>query len=169
MTFDKVGQWHSAIGKDRKHEGFAQTYYSNELQNSKNRNRLFRVYDKILDSFRKGKTWLFPHLSGQADVRRVELELRPDYCQRLCNPYGADTSLPYVKHVLDLVDDHSVLEAVFKSNLADYCSAPLGKVYLKPYVQADARLDDAFLQLGHLPNLYVSRASGYLRKSREAG
>ncbi len=154
--FDKVKQWHATIGKDEKYDGFAQTYYTHEPRNSKNRNYLFRTYDKILDSFRKGKAFLFPHLAGAEEVRRVELELRPDACRRLA------------RNPLDLVDNETLLRNVFMTFLANHSSADVERLPLLSYPRYESDLAAAFLALGQLPKTYVSRANGYLRKVREA-
>jgi hypothetical protein len=36
----------------------------------------------VLDTFKKQKSFLYPHLKHNVDVRRIELELRPIECQR---------------------------------------------------------------------------------------
>lgn len=155
-AFDKVPQFHSVIGKDKKHQGYAQTYYTDEVQNGLNRSRLVRVYDKMLDSFRKGKTWLFPHLADAPEVRRVELELRPEFCARLG------------RSPLDLVSDDELLRRVFNSSLADYSTHALKSVPLAKCRRYSTDLRRDFCALGRLPSRYLAQALGYVRKIREA-
>ena len=48
----------SQIGEDLKHPEFSQTYYIKNPQNSQNRSYIFRIYDKVLDTFKKWKWYL---------------------------------------------------------------------------------------------------------------
>lgn len=92
-------------------------------------------------------------------MRRIELELRPDFCKRVCDPSGSDESLAYVSDVLRLVDDQKLLESVFRSNLAEYSTSFANTLVLKPYERYSTDLELAFLELGQLPSSYVKRAS----------
>jgi hypothetical protein len=47
-----------------------------------NRHYLIRIYDKVLDTWKKHKAFLYPHLENNNDVRRIELELRPEQAKR---------------------------------------------------------------------------------------
>jgi len=75
----------SSIWTDKKHPEFYQTYYIWEIQTSINRNSLIRIYDKVLDTWKKHKAFLYPHLQNNNDVRRIELELRPEQAKRFHN------------------------------------------------------------------------------------
>lgn len=70
----------SKIWKNKTTKNY-ETYYTREKQSSKNPYFLFRIYDKKLDTFRKGKWFLFKHL--QKNTTRIELELRKKECERL--------------------------------------------------------------------------------------
>lgn len=106
--FDKIPRFHTEMWEDIKYEWYAQTYYTASLKKWKNRYRLFRIYDKVLDSFNKWKTWLFPHLYGN-EVRRVELELRE----------RALKSLPYSLFQI-LSPGSTIITSIFSSHLSQY-------------------------------------------------
>jgi len=152
--FDKNVKFHSQIGDDAKYQGYFQTYYTSSVQNSTNRTRQVRIYDKILDSFKKKKSFLFPHLKGKEEVRRIELELRPDYCKRI------------VMHPFDILDNFdNVLSNIFQKNMSKYSTYYSNVVIagLKPYdLAGDSMLKEIFMQTGQIPKDYMSRVNGYM-------
>ena len=84
--FKKDFKFFSTLWNDNKNPMFAQTYYIKNPQSSKNREYIFRIYDKIEDSFKKHKSFLFPYINDYNEVRRIELEMRPHSCQRILQP-----------------------------------------------------------------------------------
>ncbi|MDQ7022943.1 MAG: hypothetical protein Q9M97_05435, partial [Candidatus Gracilibacteria bacterium] len=147
----------SAIGTDKKHPEFYQTYYIGEIQSSKNRNSIIRIYDKVLDTWKKHKAFLYPHLHKNSDVRRIELELRPEQAKRYHN-YS----------ILDLLDNKDdVISAMF----AEYLNKKTPELYhlkkgilnFKIFQKRAFDLKKAFLDFGHIPKDYLKRSYGYLK------
>lgn len=152
--FDKSTKFHSTIGDDKKHEWFFQTYYTNNIQSTKNRTRQIRIYDKILDSFVKQKSFLFPHITGAKELRRIEVEIRELYAKRI--PYT-------VFDILDNIDNCIV--KLFQDNMATYSSyfSKWG-IFLLGYNVKDCQLRKNYIDAWQIPPDYNVRFQGYLRK-----
>ena len=159
--WDKIPRFHSEMWVDLKYEWYAQTYYTSALQKKDNRYRLFRIYDKVLDSFRKGKVWLFPHLQWP-EVRRVELELRE----------RALTSLPYSLFQI-LSSGSTVVTSIFASHLSQYSSlferdpdiyTLCTRQYSKASVLDASIIFDNHIDAIQLPPKYVQVFLGYAKK-----
>ena len=152
--FDKNIKFHSQIGDDAKYVGYFQTYYTSGVQNSTNRTRQVRIYDKILDSFKKGKSFLFPHIKGKQEVRRIELELRPAYCERLLH------------HPFDILDNlDNIVWKLFEKNMAKYSLyySNVDVSWLLPYAKrGESPLRQIFMETGQIPEDYMARVNGYM-------
>lgn len=108
--FDKVKKWTSSIGDDEKYPGLFQTYYMGQTSNDKNHTRLIRIYDKQTDSFKKQKSFLYPHLFKNKNVQRLEIEFRREKMKTL------DIS------ALDFLDDIEISKGLFSDNLTGISS-----------------------------------------------
>lgn len=155
--FDKLRRgFHAQIWKDKTYKDLSQTYYTNDLQKSKNKYKLVRVYDKILDSFEKNKSWLFPHLSANKEVRRIELELRKNCCENI--PFNLITLLE---------SPNNELTQLFQSHMSDYSSffqKTLKNLTKRDYGKDDWDLKKYFLEHDHLPLDYLASFTGYSKK-----
>lgn len=82
-TLFKDVKFYSTLWADEKNKFFAQTYYLKNPMSSQNRFYIFRIYDKLLDTFKKWKNFLFSYLEDFENVRRIELEIRSDSAKLL--------------------------------------------------------------------------------------
>ena len=71
----------SKVFYDRK--GGEQTIYFWEKSRKKNKYQLIRIYDKLEDSRKKGKEWLYPDYNEYTNVTRLELEIREEKAKYL--------------------------------------------------------------------------------------
>lgn len=148
----------SQIWEDKKHPEFSQTYYIKNPQSCQNRRYLIRIYDKILDTFKKQKGFLYPHLINNYDVRRIELELRPIICKKYHNKdisyllTNKDDLLYniYIEYLNDNINQN------YKLNFDDIPKVP------EPNKQV-FDLKTAYLQLWHIPKDYISQAYWYIK------
>jgi len=151
--FQKV-HFHSQIWKDPKAEWFHQTYYIWQLQSDINSKYLIRIYDKLLDTWKKGKWFLYPHLRNNSDVRRIELELRRDECQRLQYTY---------QDILTNYDN--CIQQVFSHYINKHWSIQLpSNIPLTPYQYNEFDLSTAYNDLWYIPQRYLSSVRWYLKK-----
>lgn len=152
--FNSKTKFHSQLWDDEKYKWFFQTYYTNQIQSDKNRNMQIRLYDKILDSVKKHKWFLFPHLKNNSEIRRLELELRTDTCKRL--PYS----------ILDILDNkNDILSKIFWEKVWKFIPlfSELGSVSLLPYENRESSLKFDYLELWHIPDIYMKRVEWYLK------
>lgn len=151
--FSKVN-FFAQIGKDLKNEKYSQTYYINNPRSNNNRKFIFRIYDKILDSFKKQKTFLFPHLKNNDNVRRIELELRPIECQRFIDYDIYDI----------IINNDNCLQKIFFNYFNKYSDIKINydKIKLIHYTNDSVDLNDFYLNYNQLPEYYVSRAHWYI-------
>lgn len=146
------------IWRDVKNELFSQTYYIWNPRSDRNRKYIFRIYDKILDTFRKQKGFLYPHLQNQTDVRRIELELRAEECKRLN---------------FDLYDilknEKNCLMKIFANYFNKYSIKKIDadKIYLKSYTSDFIDLKKLYLDNKQIPKDYMSRAYWYINNIKE--
>ncbi len=145
----------SEIWNDKKHPEFSQTYYINNPQSNSNRKFLFRVYDKILDTWKKQKWFLYPHLIHNHDVRRIELELRPEECKRI-----TDFSISDI-----LENRNKPIQRIFTKYFNRYTEHELHykDIELKKYTNVKFDLKSYYLQHWHIPKDYLSRSHWYLK------
>lgn len=157
--FPKVN-FFSQIGRDTKHPEFSQTYYINNPQNDKNRKYIFRIYDKIKDTFVKKKWFLYPHLKNNPDVRRIELELRPEECKRLPEQN--------ISNILN--NNDKIIQKVFTKFFNRFTEKQLAykDIELTPYKNKQYNLQDLFLEKWHIPTDYMLRVHWYIRNVYEA-
>ncbi len=66
------------------------------------------------------------------------------------------------------MDGEELLRKVFTTFLSNHSVLDLEKLPLLSYPRYGTDLGAAYLELGQLPDTYVSRANGYVRKIREA-
>lgn len=160
--FDKIEKFHAWIWIDKTYPDCHQTYYTNDTQRTRNRYKLVRIYDKILDSFSKKKTWLFPHLHTSEEIRRVELELRVKACE------------PLKYQLFDLLEEDWVkLWNLFRSHMTSYSTFfhkhdDLQNLHAVRYSLDSREIKDYFLKHHHLPTDYVKVFLGYARKIVDA-
>ena len=155
-TFYSWIKFFSAIWEDKKHPEFHQTYYIKNPQNSQNRKYIIRIYDKILDTFKKKKQFLYPHLENNNDVRRIELELRPIECERL--PYTIEELLDNKNKCLK-----TIYFSYFNKNInPDYILLD-PKIDLKKYTNQKINLQEIYLKEKHIPKDYITRVYWYIR------
>ena len=154
--FDKVDKFYAEIGRDKVYEKMAQTYYTNDTQRWKNKYKLVRIYDKLLDSFKKNKTWLFPHLNSGGEMRRIELELR----------IKCTEAIPY--NLLTLLESpNNEITELFCSHMSKYSSffpKTLKNLTKRDYGKDEVLLADYWLKYHHLPDDYIASFSWYARK-----
>lgn len=144
----------SQIGLDRKSIGFHQTYYIWEIQSDKNRKYIIRIYDKLLDTWKKNKGFLYSHLKNSPDVRRIELELRPHECERLPFTY---------QEILE--NKNNAIQRIFSDFLNKHWSIHLPSgISLIPYHYDPYDLKAAYDQTGFIPKRYLASARWYFRK-----
>jgi hypothetical protein len=153
--------FNSSIWKIESKPWFYETYYIWDVKSDKNRNYVIRIYDKIKDSFKKWKSYLFPYLDGNNEVRRIEIEFRPGLCSRL--PF---TWQDLLSHNSPQVRD------LFCSYYNKYVTTPFqleyDKIQLIPYWYDEYNLKHQFKTLWFVPSMYVSRVKGYTDKVFEA-
>ncbi len=155
-TLFKWTEFFSAIWRDIKHSEFHQTYYIKNPQSSQNRKYIIRIYDKILDTWKKKKHFLYPHLQKSTDVRRIELELRPIEADRL--PYT-------IEEILENKDNciSKIFFTYLNKNInPDYIKEDIN-LELKKYTNQKINLKEQFLKTKHIPKDYVSRVNWYLQ------
>ena len=148
----------SAIWTDKKHPEFYQTYYLWEIQNSKNRNSLIRIYDKVLDTWKKHKAFLYPHLQNNNDVRRIELELRPEQAKRFHN-----------YNIMELLENkNDVIGSIFSEyvnkRIPEKYHLEKGSLNIKTFPKRKFDLKQAFLDFWHIPKDYLKRSYWYVKK-----
>ena len=154
----------SQIWKDEKNPFFSQTYYLKNPLSSKNRNYIFRIYDKILDSFKKWKSFLFSHYEEYDEVRRIEIEIRRDSAKKL---------LYEVEELLTNRD--YCLESIFKWYLMKKnCNVEfLEKVEIFQKLWALQKLNDEkrnidlwvyYWKNKHIPKHYIAVWNWYFKK-----
>jgi hypothetical protein len=149
----------SEIWLDKKHPEFSQTYYIKNPQRDSNRKFLIRIYDKVLDTWKKKKWFLYPHLQNNPDVRRIELELRPEECKRVI-----DFSISDI-----LNNNHKSVQRIFTKYFSRYTPLKLSyqDINLKAYTNEKFDLKTHFLQNWHIPTDYVSRTHWYIKNIQE--
>lgn len=164
-TIFKWVNFYSSLWKDKKNDMFAQTYYIKNPLSSKNRFYLFRIYDKILDTFKKWKNFLFSYLEDYEDVRRIELELRQDSC-----------SMIFEKIEKILENKNFICERIFKQyfekewncNIKElkkfWWFNDIVKISLLTKTKSRIDLGDVYWYLGHIPKNYISMAHWYIKK-----
>ncbi len=149
--------FNSWIWIDKKNIWFHQTYYIGEIKSDKNRKYLIRIYDKLLDTWKKKKWFLYPHLKNNSDVRRIELELRPHECQRLGVSWLS---------LLNNSDD--VIQRTFSQYLNKHWSVELPSwIPLKPYSYTPYDLKTVYDETWFIPKDYLSRIRWYQRSVLE--
>lgn len=153
-------QWQ--IWDDLKHPEFHQTYYIWQPKNSQNRRFIIRIYDKILDTFKKKKVFLYPHLQNNFDVRRIELELRPENCRKYHN-YDISDFLINKNKILENI----YLEYINKKINEDYKIENISIPKLPEINRSNNNLLDTYLQLWHIPKNYITQWYGYIRTIKE--
>ncbi len=164
-TLFKDVYFFSTLWKDIKNNMFSQTYYIKNPLSSKNRFYIFRIYDKILDTFKKWKNFLFSYLWDYEDVRRIELELRQDSCNMI------------KENIIDIINNKDfVLEKIFKyylfkkwnSNLDFFKSMnefkELWSLSFFSNIKNRININDIYWKLWHIPNNYISMAHWYIKK-----
>jgi len=144
----------SSIWEDKKHPEFYQTYYFWQIQNS-NRNSLFRIYDKVLDTWKKHKTFLAPHLENNNDVRRVELEIRPEQAKKY-----SDYS------ILSLLSNDKIISSIFLSYINNLIPEKYKQENIeletKKFAKRKMNLKQAYLDFWHIPSNYQVHAYWYI-------
>ena len=156
--FDWVN-FFSQIWIDKKNPNFSQTYYIWNPQSDRNRKFIFRIYDKILDSIKKKKSFLFPHLKDSQDVRRIELELRPEECSRFiwydCYDF--------------LSNKDNILERVFCNYFNKFSSFKIdfSQIKLTKYENIRFDLQSHYLKTWQIPKDYLSRSRWYLKNIKD--
>lgn len=151
----------SQIGEDLKHPEFSQTYYIKNPQSSQNRSYIFRVYDKVLDTFKKWKWFLYPHLRNNLDVRRIELELRPKEC--ITYPYKITDYFENKDNILEKIFTKYINKNISEEYHLDYWDIKCNTHYNEVF-----NLRDEFLKLWHVPNWYLTRAYWYIKKLKSS-
>lgn len=151
----------ASIWKDTKHPEFNQTYYINNPRSWNNRRFIFRIYDKVLDTFKKNKWFLYPHLQNNNNVRRIELELRAEECSRL-----EDFS------IIDILSDSEKkpIQRIFTNYFNRFSLYQLDykEINLTKYLDIRYDLKKMFLKLWHVPENYLARAHWWFRKIKES-
>lgn len=146
--------FHSQIWKDSKAEWFHQTYYIWQLQSDINSKYLIRIYDKLLDTFKKNKWFLYEHLKDNLDVRRIELELRRDECQRLEYSY-----------IQILENKNYEIQKIFSHYMNKHWNINIPtNLSLTPYQYNQFDLKTVFAQTWFIPHRYLSSVRWYLKK-----
>ena len=149
----------SQIWEDKKHPEFSQTYYIKNPQSSQNRSYIIRIYDKILDTFKKQKHFLYPHLKNADDVRRIELELRPRECERLEKYKISEILWNNNKIIQKIFAEYFNKNLEFKNYELDF-----EKLELKKYVNKKFNLKETFLKFWHIPESYIKQIYWYVKK-----
>jgi len=146
--------FHSQVWRDEKSIWFHQTYYIGQLQSNKNSKYLIRIYDKLLDTWKKSKWFLYPHLRNNSDVRRIELELRRDECKRLWYSYR------------DILQNNNYeIQYIFSHYLNKHWNIELPtQIPLTPYQYNEYDLKSAYNDLWYIPQRYLSSVRWYLKK-----
>lgn len=145
----------SQIWQDKKNPLFSQTYYIKNPRTDWNRKYIFRIYDKILDTWKKKKWFLYPHLENNNDVRRIELELRSEECKRIIQ-----------FSISDILDNkYKSVQRIFTKFFSKHTNLKLSyeDIELKAYTNEKFDLKTHFLQHWHIPEDYVSRSHGYIK------
>ena len=154
----KNTKFFSRIWEDKKHPEFSQTYYIKNPRSSENRSYIIRIYDKVLDTFKKKKQFLYPHLKKNLDVRRVELELRTKECQLYHDDFTIVDILENKERLLEKVFckylNKNILDPFLLSEEAIKCNKHYNHV---------TDLKAEYLRLWHIPNNYISRSHGYIK------
>lgn len=162
-TIFKDVNFFSSIWKDKKNNMFAQTYYIKNPLSSQNRFYVFRIYDKILDTFKKWKNFLFSYLEDYEDVRRIELELRQDSCSMIAH------------NIEDILKNEKFIwEQIFKRYFWRCCNIielqklswfeNISELDLKTKIKNRIDLADVYWSLWHIPKNYISMANWYIKK-----
>ena len=144
------------IWRDKKYDTFSQTYYINNPRSDRNRKYIFRIYDKILDSVKKQKSFLYPHLVNNSDVRRIELELRAEECSRILNYSVYDI----------LQNKNNCVYDIFSFYFNKHSNIKLNKypqIYLENYYNENIDLKSIYLSTSQIPDDYMSRANWYIK------
>jgi len=145
----------SEIWIDKKHPEFSQTYYIKNPLSNTNRKFIFRIYDKILDTWRKKKGFLYPHLENNPDVRRIELELRPEECKRFV----------WINITDILINKNKCVQKIFTKYFNRFTEKKLkyDDIVLKKYVNEKFDLNSFYLENWHIPKDYVSHFHWYIK------
>lgn len=155
-----ITNFFSSIGRDKKNPYFSQTYYTHDPQSSNNRKYLFRIYDKVLDTFKKKKSFLVPHLFSNTDVTRIELELRPEESTRILQYSPVD--------ILD--NKNNIISRIFSKywNKNSPIQIPFSEIPYERYWNTDLNLKGFYLQYEHIPSDYLKRVFWYLKNILES-
>lgn len=161
-TIFKDTEFFSKMWIDKKNPLFHQTYYIKNPRTSENRSYLIRIYDKVLDTWKKWKQFLYPHLKNNNDVRRIELELRPKECE-LYNKYK----------ITDFITNKgNILQKLFCKYLNKNIPNEKYKfisweIEYTPHTNNKYDLKDIYLEYWHIPDTYLTRAYWYFKNIKE--
>lgn len=143
------------IWRDIKNPFFSQTYYINNPRSDRNRKYIFRIYDKLLDTFKKKKAFLYPHLQNRENVRRIEVEIRAEECKRFID-----------YDVYDILQNkNNCINKIFSNYFNKHSEIKLKDdfIFLKAYENKEKDFFDcAFFSTYQVPIDYLSRAHWYL-------
>ncbi len=152
-----------------KKDGEYETYYTRNILSDENRLMLTRIYDKLSDTFRKKKGFLFTHLDHPF-VNRVEVEIRKEYAQTIWyNIYDLleNVSVQWSVFIEFLNKD---LQPMYRLSQLDLESVPF--IHTIPdyekieYSRIETReydLSENFQKLGFIPKNYMDHANGYAK------
>lgn len=150
-------EFSAQIWKDTKHKFFHQTYYIWNIQTSTNRKYLFRIYDKVLDTWKKNKWFLYSHLRENPEVRRIELEMRSHEAARQEYSY------------IDILENRNwCVEKIFFHYLNKNWDLDIPvHIPLKSYKFTPFDLKTDFLATWIIPERYLAQVRWYNRKVLE--
>ena len=154
LDMQKPDSW---IWTDKKHPEFYQTYYLWNPKNSENRHSLIRIYDKVLDTWKKHKWFLYPHLKNNKDVRRIELELRPEQA-KVYHKYS----------ILDLLQDkNNIINSIFSKyinkRIPEKYHLEIWSLKIKKFSKRKFDLKQAYLDYWHIPKDYLKHSYWYIK------
>lgn len=154
-TIFKNVNFFAQIWRDKKNDTFSQTYYIGNPRSDTNKKYIFRIYDKILDTVKKQKAFLYPHLINQDNVRRIELELRAEECARII-----------YFDVYDILQNKdncvfSIFSNFFNKNSAIKLNST--GISLTSYSNENIDLRKIYLETNQIPYDYMSRANWYIK------
>lgn len=146
-----------------------ETYYTRNILSDKNRLMITRIYDKLSDTFKKKKWFLYTHLDHKF-VNRVEVEIRKEYAQTIgYNIYDLLQNVEIQWKVFieffnkDLQKDYRLRESDLKdlpfiSEVKEYKQEAFTRIETREY-----DLSENFQKLWFIPKRYMDHANGYAK------
>lgn len=132
---------------------------------------VLRIYDKILDSTKKGKMHLYPFFKGASDVTRLEIEFNAKPLQALAK----NTHILEWDNLLSYSNFENI-KSLFKSQLQaflPFIDVLDFKTQNFEYSRSNwsittANLKEYYAEMGQLPHYHQTIAPGIIKKVREA-